>query len=197
MFLPEAQLKDTIIEILREDEKSISGINRELDKKGIKLHKLVLTGYLRSLADLGVLQEREIPPSKVYSTTASFSKDIYTIIGDAVRAIEDDPREHNKTALYIFQTLFMRPIFLAELLRAGMDEPFGMTNVEGDKRTEARRVLTKSGIKLPNKDPAYYLSEEQTKMSYEKVRLAVLEELALQITSSYRLRKATKQTKLL
>ncbi|MCK4718738.1 MAG: hypothetical protein KAT70_08725, partial [Thermoplasmata archaeon] len=187
MFLPEARLKDTIIDILREEERSISGIQRALKQKGIELHKLVLTGYLRSLADLGILKEREIPPSKVYSTTATYTQDIYSAVGDAVRRNVESPAERAPTVLYILQRLLLRPIFLYELKKAGVEEPYNATNIEGDKRMDARRVLAKTGIKIPHKDPAYLLDEKEMKDIYTRVQIAALEDIVLESTTSLRL----------
>ena len=56
-----------ISEILKKNMKSISGISQELRKRGYDSHRLILTGYLRALRDMGVLKEISKPPSKLYS----------------------------------------------------------------------------------------------------------------------------------
>lgn len=191
-------MKDTIIDILREEERSISAIQRALEEKGMPVHKLVLTGYLRSLADLGILKEKEIPPSKVYSTASIHNKDIYSSVGDSVRAHIESQAEKPSAVLFILQKLFMRPIFQYELEKAGVEDiPYNASSIEGDARTEARRVLAKTGIKIPHKDRAFLIDEKDAKEMYKMAHVAVLEDLALQSTTSMRLRRVTKQTKLL
>ncbi len=60
------QFYSILIEILAQKQLSISSIARELKKNGYDQHRLILTGYLRALHDMGYLEELDIPPSKVY-----------------------------------------------------------------------------------------------------------------------------------
>ncbi|WP_338103170.1 hypothetical protein [Methanolapillus millepedarum] len=46
---------------------SISGITRELKKRGINEHRLIVTGYLRAMNDLNRLNEFDLSPSKIYT----------------------------------------------------------------------------------------------------------------------------------
>jgi|GEM_PF-3979310 hypothetical protein len=55
-----------ISEIVGKDKKSINGITDELKKRGIHTHRLIVTGYLRALRDMGLLEENNSPPSKLY-----------------------------------------------------------------------------------------------------------------------------------
>jgi len=56
-----------IIETLEGGEKSISEVARRLNAKGLKLHRLEVAGYLKALAQMGVLRVKEIKPSLVFS----------------------------------------------------------------------------------------------------------------------------------
>ena len=61
------KLNFKVMELLDGKQLSISGLSRELKAEGIEEHRLVLTGYLRALRDLELLEETEVPPSKIYS----------------------------------------------------------------------------------------------------------------------------------
>lgn len=60
-----------ILELLADKQLSISGLTRELKAGGVDEHRLILTGYLRALRDLNILQEIEVPPSKIYAMPES------------------------------------------------------------------------------------------------------------------------------
>src|SRR5512136_510305 len=81
MFSPEKDLKELVLEVLKKDQMSISGVCRELNSKGVKLHRLELSGYLKALADMNVLKEKDIRPSKVFSPSASRDLNLYELIG--------------------------------------------------------------------------------------------------------------------
>ena len=66
MYNPDKEFARIIIDCLGKDGKSISALSKDLEDRGIKMHRLIITGYLRALTDQGVLREREIPPSKIY-----------------------------------------------------------------------------------------------------------------------------------
>ena len=57
----EEKLNLKILELLEGKRLSISGLSRELKARGIDEHRLVLTGYLRALRDLEILEETEVP----------------------------------------------------------------------------------------------------------------------------------------
>ena len=63
----EEKLNHKLLELLEGRQLSISGLSRELKAGGIDEHRLILTGYLRALRDLNILEEIEVPPSKIYS----------------------------------------------------------------------------------------------------------------------------------
>jgi len=57
----EENLNSKLLELLEGRQLSISGLSRELKARGIEEHRLVLTGYLRALRDLNILEENEVP----------------------------------------------------------------------------------------------------------------------------------------
>jgi len=55
---------ELLTEIISNKQMSISSIARELKKNGYDQHRLIITGYLRALNDMGYLEEIEIPRPK-------------------------------------------------------------------------------------------------------------------------------------
>lgn len=151
----EKNLTDIILEIIKIDPKSISGITREINTGGYKYHKLVITGYLMALEDMGYVKERDVPPSKVYYKSIPHKKDIYEYIGEKVEELDLNKREQNLIATYILGRLFHRPIFSQELKKCGFSGEMEGAIVEPEKVSEARKILLKAGIKVPRNEPAY------------------------------------------
>ena len=95
MFSPKKDMRDLILEVLRKDSASISGVSRELESRGVKLHRLELTGYLKALADLGVLREKDIKPAKVFSVSSLRERSFHDLLGEACSAVADHPEEQD------------------------------------------------------------------------------------------------------
>ncbi|AKB74446.1 hypothetical protein MSLAZ_1185 [Methanosarcina lacustris Z-7289] len=135
-----------VMELLDGKQLSISGLSRELKAEGIEEHRLVLTGYLRALRDLELLEERKVPPSKIYAlpekgrdplaekgrdplaekgrepgpTALSASEDIYLIFRTYLLKIDLDFRI--PVGVYVISRLFERPCFRRELKLAGITQ---------------------------------------------------------------------------
>ncbi len=127
-----------VMELLDGKQLSISGLTRELKAEGIEEHRLVLTGYLRALRDLEFLNEREVPPSKIYAlpekgktplpengkepspTASSTPEDIYLISRNQLLKIDLDFRI--PVGVYVIYRLFERPCFRRELKLAGITQ---------------------------------------------------------------------------
>ncbi|MGP8337816.1 MAG: hypothetical protein ACT6FC_06250, partial [Methanosarcinaceae archaeon] len=101
-------LYENIHSILDGKQLSISGITRELRNEGFNEHRLVLTGYLRALRDLGKLNEVEIPPSKVYThmDNEKLYEDIYSLIAIYLRKLDLDIRV--PVGVFTMSALFKR-----------------------------------------------------------------------------------------
>jgi DNA-binding HxlR family transcriptional regulator len=192
VFVTPERLKDLIIKYVKEEERSISSLSRRLEAEGHKMHRLVLTGYLKALTDVGVLKEKEIPPAKVYTTSAHREKNVYETVGEKCRALKLSDDERAEVAVYILQKLFHRPVFFEELKQAGFKE--GVDDAEqitGDERREAKAALTKSKVHLPYNDPAYLVKKD-----YDDVFAEVLSDIITETFRARRLVVGTKQLKL-
>lgn len=140
-------LKEEIISELVEEEKSISGLQKSLETRGINTHRLVLTGYLKALVDGGVLKEKEIKPSRIYSIQSIPGKDLYELTGLVARRYSrEDTGDH---ALEFLFYMFNRPIFVREIERCNVDLPRKYKTVVPQRRMEYIAKLNEQGIKIP------------------------------------------------
>ena len=146
-FARDGSLKEKIIADLTAEEKSISGLQKSLETKGVNLHRLVLTGYLRALVDMGILKEKEIKPARIYSLQTQQGKDIYGIVGSVSRNVDEENAGDN--ALCLLSLLFSRPIFVRELERCNVELPRNYRKVAPLKRQEYIKKREESGIKIP------------------------------------------------
>jgi len=152
MFSPEKDMKELVLEILKKDPMSISGVCRELASKGVKLHRLELTGYLKALADMNVLREKDIKPAKVFSLSAVREKNLYELVGESSSRIGRSPDERATLAAYTLQRLFRRAVFDMEVRRCGVDGAVEGRKAAAEERSESKAVLTRLGYKVPNSD---------------------------------------------
>jgi hypothetical protein len=140
----EEKLNLKLLKLLEGRQLSISGLSRELKIEGIDEHRLVLTGYLRALRDLKILEEIEVPPSKLYSlpdkikdtlskkikeslpekgkepklSELSDTEDIYFNFRTQLLKIDLDLRI--PVGVYVISRLFERPCFRRELKLIGI-----------------------------------------------------------------------------
>lgn len=177
-----------IIELLDGRRLSISGLTRELKAEGIEEHRLVLTGYLRALRDLELLEEIEVPPSKTYalpekgkeplpekgkesrSADSQDPEDIYLIFRTQLLKIDLDFRI--PVGVYVISRLFERPCFRRELKLAGitqkhldqyMEKPGIVCEASDSYLRKARADITK--IEIPQDDPAYEIRENKEEVT--------------------------------
>jgi len=164
VFAPERNLKDLILYHVKAEERSISALTRDLHKDGFKFHRLFLTGYLKALADVGMLREKEIPPAKVYTTSAHRSPSLYEALGEAVRQEEKDMGRGTRLCVSVIQKVFHRPVFLREIRACGFDAVGDIVAAPKEVVDEARRALASQGIKIPANEPAYGVEERKNEM---------------------------------
>lgn len=150
-------LRDLIVELLRQGPSSISQLAKRLkEHSNVDLHRLALAGYLRALADLGVLEEREIPPAKVYALRPAPSPhSLYDAVAERIRELRLNDLEAAQLCVQVLHDLFHRPVFREELRRAGFHLEGGLKESSAEERQAARRLFAKSPLKLPFNDPAY------------------------------------------
>ncbi len=138
---------DNIISLLSADSMSISAIAKRLSERGTKLNRLFLTGYLEAMVRVGILNVKEIKPSKVYSMNPEKHFDIYELVGSICLQIDpENPADRVLETLYL---LFNRPIFLREVEKCNVDIPENYKKANSVKRLEYIERLGKIGMKIP------------------------------------------------
>jgi len=157
-----------LTKIMANKQMSISSIARELKKNGYDQHRLILTGYLRALHELGHMEEIDIPPSKVYIFKAGMKRDVYTILKEHLKDI--DISERLEIAVFILSSLFHRPCFKFELELLGIEARKTETVRESkDARLKEHRIAV-TRIKIPADDPAFELIEDQSNQNTISIR---------------------------
>ncbi len=192
MFVPERNLKDLVVSYIRDQERSISALTKQLETDGYSFHRLFVTGYLKALADVGMLREKEIPPAKVYTASAHREANLYELLGDKCRDATSEEAAQTRLAVATLQRLFRRPVFLRELRECGFAGPVDAPSVGRDEREEARRALAKLGLQIPTNEPAYRVEERRN-----EVRDAILCEIIVERFGLAPLVLDTKQMKLM
>ena len=191
MFVPERNLKDLVVSYLRVQERSISSLTKQLRQDGYSFHRLFVTGYLKALADVGMLREKDIPPAKVYTTSAHREPNLYELVGSRCREAVKDEADQVRLAVGVLQKLFRRPIFLREIRECGFSAAVDVPQAPREEREEARRGLVKLGLQLPTNEPAYGVPERKS-----EVRDDILYDLIFQRFGMGGMVLETKQTKL-
>ncbi len=150
----------TITGIVKGQQLSISGISRELAKHGYSCHRLIITGYLRALEDLGYVKREDLPPSKVY-TALHGRKDIYELISEKLEDVDREKRL--RVAVYLLTKLLDRPCFKQELKMLAIPNPpsdHAVRTLSGDGLEEIRSDIKR--IDIPRGDPAYEIVEGES-----------------------------------
>jgi hypothetical protein len=191
MFSPEKDMKELVLEILKKDAASISGVSRELAERGVKLHRLELTGYLKALADMNVLKEKDIKPAKVFSLSSTREKNLYELIGQASANNALTADERATLASYSLQKLFKRAVFDMEVRRCGLDGLVDGRRASQEERAEAKVVLSRMGYKIPNSDVPIIVEKD-----LDQQFLSVLAEVVIERFNARSFVKETVQTKL-
>ncbi len=192
MFVPERNLKDLVVSYIRDQERSISALTKQLESDGYSFHRLFVTGYLKALADMGVLREKEIPPAKVYTASAHREENLYEMVGERCREAAPDEPAQTRLAVAALQRLFRRPVFLRELRECGFAGAVDAPAVAKEEREEARRALAKLGLQIPTNEPAYRVEERRN-----DVRDVILCDIIVQRFGLATLVLDTKQMKLM
>lgn len=192
MFDPQRPLKDLIFEILTSDGKSISALSRELENNGIVMHKLILTGYLRALADLNLLKEKDIPPSKLYVPVKVRDWDIYELVGECSRNLCHGS-EADLLITHTLCKLFKRAVFMEELKKAGVREQPGFEQASREEKQEAKKVLQRTNLKVADSSPAYFYNNDE---KFAEIYDDLLTQMLNQLIEINQYAKQTKQTTL-
>jgi hypothetical protein len=191
MFSPEKDLKELILDVLRKDQMSISGVSRELSSKGVRLHRLELSGYLKALADMNVLKEKDIKPAKVFSASATRERNLFEMIGDSCSDHARTSDERATLAAYCLQRIFRRAAFDMEVRRCGIEGVVEGRKASTEERSEAKSILTRLGYKVPNSDVPTIVEKD-----LEDPFLQVLADVIIERFNARAFMKQTTQTKL-
>ncbi len=182
--------KRTILETLGKEGKSISALAKDLEKSGYKIHRLIITGYLRALSDMQIVKEKDIPPSKVYTPINSHDDNVYSRAYQAAKETCADP---DKRTLQMLHSLLRRPVFESELRLAGVDIIKGK-KIEPEHLMELRTSMPKRlKMRFHATDSAYMPDEEMSLEDYARA----LEAMTSSLTQSRHLVLDTKQSKLI
>jgi len=141
-----------ILNEINGEEKSITGIQKSLEEKGISMHRLVLTGYLNAMVELGILREREIKPARIFSFAANSKHDIYSIVGSSMKRLDEENAGYN--SLLVLHFLFERPIFTRELEKCNVSIPSkNVKSINSQYRSDYMKKLAEMDIKIPPTSP--------------------------------------------
>lgn len=191
MFVPDRNLKDLVLSYVKQQERSISSLAKDLQKDGFRFHRLFVTGYLKALADVGILKEKEIPPAKVYTTSAHRDRNLYELVGEKCRLYEEGEARQARLAVALLERLFRRPVFLRELRECGFVGAADAPVASREDRDEARRAFSKLGLPIPANEPAYAVGERRN-----EERDAIIAELLVERCGVESMVLDTRQTKL-
>ena len=143
----ETQKYKLILNEINGEEKSITGIQKSLEEKGINMHRLVLTGYLNAMVELGILKEKEIKPARIFSYAGQNRHDIYNLVGTSMRKYDEGNAGYN--SLLVLYYLLERPIFSRELEKCDVPIPTkGVRTINSQYRNEYIKKLAEINIKI-------------------------------------------------
>ncbi len=186
----EDDFRRTVLEALGKEGKSISSLSKELERQGHRYHRLIITGYLRALADMQLVKEKDVPPSKVYVPLAKHDDSIYTRAREAAEETADDPDLRTLQALH---SILRRPVYESELREAEVGIIKGVALSE-EGMAELRAALPKRlKSRFGAKEPAYL--PEASPSAEDLAR--TLEALASSVTLCRHLVLDSRQSKLI
>ncbi|MEM3612134.1 MAG: hypothetical protein QW620_08455 [Thermoplasmata archaeon] len=197
LFETEAKLKDIILEILRDNaEKSINQIHRELSQRqdAGSPHRLMVTGYLQALADMGLLSEKRVPPAKVYTLSPTYRRDIYTTLRRIIEQRGYAGERAVEIYVYILHKIFKRPVLEDELLFVNFTDFSALKAVtlSNDERKEIVQRMKRMKYNV-EADRAFLPTKNHEQEMLEILSILVLEDYGVKLLS---LERKTKQGKL-
>ena len=155
------ELRDLILDIFREEgDLTIAGMVRELDKRGVKHHRLTVTGYLHALADTGYLDVRSVPPAKLFSLRSSPKQTLHGVVGACARRMTggSEPRAVEMT-VGTLERVLDRPVFLSEISEAGFSRTGNLRQLGKKERSEVTKRLAKCGVDIREGEPMFRARE--------------------------------------
>ncbi|MGB9636820.1 MAG: hypothetical protein ACPL1Y_06190 [Thermoplasmata archaeon] len=198
VFETEDKLKDKIQEILRNNaEKSINQIFKELSMRqdAHPRHRLVLAGYLQALTDIGILNEKIIPPAKVYSLSPTYRRDLYTTLKKILTQKGYEDKKAAEIYTYTLSKLFRRAVLEDELRFANFTDFSNLKAVDLTPEEKKEIVMRMRRMKYNvEAEKAYIATKNYDSEMFEILSSIILEEYGIKILS---MEKKPKQKKLL
>jgi hypothetical protein len=155
------ELRDLVLDIFREEGGlTIAGMVRALDKRGVRHHRLTVTGYLHALADTGYLEVRSVPPAKLFSLRPSPKRTLHGVLGTCARRMTggSEPRAVEMT-VGALERLLDRPVFLSEISEGGFSRTGSLRQLGKRERADVTKRLSKCGVDVREGEPMFRARE--------------------------------------
>jgi hypothetical protein len=154
------ELRDLILEIFQEKgDVTIAGMVRELESRGVKHHRLTVTGYLHALADTGYLEVRSVPPAKLFTLKSTPKRSLYSVVGDCSRRISSSDTRAVELTVGTLEHLLDRPVFLSEITEAGFTRTGTLRQLGKKDRSAAVKRLEQCGVSIREGEPLFRARE--------------------------------------
>ncbi|MGP6220876.1 hypothetical protein [Caldiplasma sukawensis] len=163
---------EKIKEVLSGKELSISSIKSELDKIGVKVHRLTLSGFLDAMVALGELNVKHIKPSKIYSISEKKISNFYDIVGKVSR--DNGKVNSGDFALDFLYRFLSRPVFMREIELCDVEYPRRYERKISDKKERWIEMLNSQGITIESRNPLiipnnYSMSSSEYEQTLKKI----------------------------
>jgi DNA-binding PadR family transcriptional regulator len=155
------ELRDLILEVFhQEGDTTIAEMVRQLERRGVKHHRLTVTGYLHALADAGYLEVRSVPPAKLFSLKASPSRTLPAVMGACARRMVNGG-ENRAMELTVggLERLLDRAVFMSEIAEAGFYRTGNLRQLGKKERTEEAKRLDRCGVAVREGEPMFRARE--------------------------------------
>lgn len=166
------EIVEKIKKVLSGNELSISSIKSELDKIGVKVHRLTLSGFLDAMVALGELNVKHIKPSKIYSISEKRILNFYDIVGKVSR--ENEKVNSGDFALDFLYRFLSRPVFMREIELCDVEYPKKYERKISDKKEKWIEILNNHGISIEPRNPLiipnnYSMSNSEYEQTLKKI----------------------------
>jgi hypothetical protein len=157
------ELRDLVLEIFRDKgDLTIAGMVRELESRGVRHHRLTVTGYLHAMADAGYLEVRSVPPAKLFILRGAPKRSLWSVVGEAARRIAPTEGRALELTVRALERLLDRPVFLSEVTEAGFTRTSTLRQLGRKERAEATKRLDQCGVDVREGEPMFRAREEMT-----------------------------------
>ncbi len=154
------ELRDLILEIFQEKgDVTIAGMVRELESRGVKHHRLTITGYLHAMADAGYLEVRSVPPAKLFNLRTTPKRTLYTVVGECARRLTSSDTRAVELTVGTLEQVLERAVFLSEISEAGFFRTGTLRQLGKKERTEELRRLERCGVAPREGEPMFRARE--------------------------------------